>query len=308
MAATQTVEVTPRHRTGHARPGSRGVLRWLGPMGPALLMLLLFVAGPILWCFYSAFTNTALTGTGAGNVQFVGLANFQRMLADPQLVPSIILTIVFVVGSAIVGQNLLGLLIATLMQNRGRVIRAIVGTVVLGAWVLPEIVAAFIWYAFLNPEGTLNMVFKGMGLPAQNWLYTTPMLAVILANIWRGTAFSMLVYSAALSEVPPEVQESAEVDGASVFQRFWYITLPLVRRQIMTNLMLITLQTLSVFTLIFAMTAGGPGTKSQTLPLLMYQQAFKFSDLAYGMAIAFVLLAVGGIFSAIYMRVLKPEI
>lgn len=308
MAATQTVEVAPRRRTGHARPGSRGVLRWLGPMGPALVMLLLFVAGPILWCFYSAFTNTALTGAGAQNVQFVGLANFQRMLADPNLVPSIVLTIVFVIGSAIIGQNFLGLLISVLMQNRGRVIRGIVGTVVLGAWVLPEIVAAFIWYAFLNPEGTLNMVFKDVGLPAQNWLYTTPMLAVILANIWRGTAFSMLVYSAALSEVPPEVQESAEVDGATVFQRFWFITLPLVRRQIMTNLMLITLQTLSVFTLIFAMTAGGPGTKSQTLPLLMYQQAFKFSDLAYGMAIAFVLLAVGGVFSAIYMRVLKPEI
>jgi multiple sugar transport system permease protein len=308
MTATTTVDAKPRRRTGHARPGSRGTLRWLGPMGPALLLLLLFVAGPIIWCFYSAFTNTALTGVGAQNVKFVGFANFQRMFADPQLGSAVWLTLVFVIGSAIVGQNLLGLLISVLMQGRGRVIRSVVGTVVLAAWVLPEIVAAFIWYAFLNQQGTLNNILHFFGLAAQNWLYTTPMLAVILANVWRGTAFSMLVYSAALGEVPPDIQESAQVDGAGVFQRFWYITLPLIRRQIMTNLMLITLQTLGVFTLIFAMTAGGPGTKSQTLALLMYQQAFKFSDLAYGMAIAFVLLAVGGIFSAIYMRVLKPEI
>ena len=186
--------------------------------------------------------------------------------------------------------------------------RSIVGTIVVAAWVLPEIVGAFVWYAFLNPQGTLNAILGAVGLPDQDWSYSLPILAVILANVWRGTAFSMLVYSAALSDVPPELSEAAAIDGASGWKQLWYVTLPLIRRSIATNLMLITLQTLAVFTLIFVMTGGGPGTKSQTLPLLMYQQAFKFSQIGLGTAIALILLCVGGLFSVFYIRLLRPEV
>jgi multiple sugar transport system permease protein len=296
-----------RRRRGSKHPLSPSTGRWLVPMTPALLLLLLFV-GPIVWCVYSAFTNAALTGAGAGSVEFVGLDNFRRMLTDPEIGKAIWLTVVFVLGSAVIGQNTMGLFIALLMSGRNRVVRAVVGTVVVAAWVLPEIVAAFIWVAFLGRDGSLNAALNALGLPGQNWLFSVPILAVILANIWRGTAFSMLVYSAALSDVPPELTEAAEMDGAGGWRRLVYVTLPLIKHSIMTNLMLITLQTLAVFTLIFVMTGGGPGTKSQTLPLLMYQQAFKFSDIAYGTAIALVLLLVGAVFSLFYIRVLRPEV
>jgi multiple sugar transport system permease protein len=285
-----------------------GQLGRLLPMLPAVLLLALFFAGPILWCFYSAFTNAALTGAAASNAQFVGLANFRQLFADPQTAQAIWLTVVFVLGSAVFGQNLLGLVLALLMKGRNRFVRSIVGTIVVAAWVLPEIVGAFVWYAFLNPQGTLNAGLGAVGLPDQNWIYTIPIFAVILANVWRGTAFSMLVYSAALSDVPPELSEAAAIDGASGWKQLWYVTLPLIRRAIATNLMLITLQTLAVFTLIFVMTGGGPGTKSQTLPLLMYQQAFKFSQIGLGTAIALILLCVGGVFSAFYIRMLRPEV
>ena len=125
--------------------------------------------------------------------------------------------------------------------------------------------------------------------------------------MWRGTAFSMLVFSAALNDVPRELVEAAEVDGAGPWQRLWRVTLPVIRRSIMTNLMLITLQTLSVFGLIFTMTRGGPGNKSETLPIFMYQQAFQNSLIGYGTAIALVLLVVGALFSAVYIRMLKLE-
>jgi multiple sugar transport system permease protein len=286
----------------------RGQLGRLVPMLPAVLLLGIFFAGPILWCFYSAFTDAALTGAAASNPQFVGLANFRQLWADPQTLNAVWLTVVFVLGSAVLGQNLLGLVLALLMKGRNRFVRSIVGTIVVAAWVLPEIVGAFVWYAFLNPEGTLNAFLGAVGLPDQNWIYTIPIFAVILANVWRGTAFSMLVYSAALSDVPPELSEAAAIDGASGWKQLWYVTLPLIRRAIATNLMLITLQTLAVFTLIFVMTGGGPGTKSQTLPLLMYQQAFKFSQIGLGTAIALILLCVGGLFSVFYIRMLRPEV
>jgi len=201
----------------------------------------------------------------------------------------------------------LGLGLSLLMRRSTKVVRNFVGTAVIGAWVLPEIVAAYLLSAFFNDDGTLNVMLHAVGLPGQDWLYAAPIIAVSLANIWRGTAFSMLVYSAALSEVPKEIEESAEMDGASGLRRLIFVTLPMITRAIMTNLMLITLQTLSVFGLIYAMTRGGPGTKSQTLPLYMYEQAFSFSQIGYGTAIALVMLAIGAVFSLVYLRGLNSE-
>lgn len=275
-----------------------------GAYVPALLLLGVFFAGPLLWSVYSAFTNVALTGSSS--IDFVGLDNFRTMIHDSQFWNSLWLTLVFVVGSAVIGQNTLGLLIALLLRGRGKVARAAVSGLVIAAWTVPETVAGFCWYSFLHREGTLNAILHHVGF-SQNWLYTTPMLAVILANVWRGTAFSMLVYQAALNDVPPELHEAAAVDGASTWQRLRRVTLPLIRRSIVTNLMLITLQTLAAFGLIYVMTKGGPGTKSSTTPIYMYQESFQFYKLGYGTAMALVLLVIGAIFSLIYVRLIKVD-
>jgi len=224
------------------------------------------------------------------------------MFHDRQFWNSLWLTLVFVVGSAVIGQNTLGLLIALLLRGRGKTARALVSGLVVAAWTVPETVAGFCWYSFLHQEGTLNAILHRVGL-SQNWLYTTPMLAVILANVWRGTAFSMLVYQAALNDVPPELHEAAAVDGATGWQRLRRVTLPLIRRSIVTNLMLITLQTLAAFGLIYVMTKGGPGNKSSTTPIYMYQESFQFYKLGYGTAMALVLLV---IWLALYARVSAP--
>jgi multiple sugar transport system permease protein len=276
----------------------------IGAFLPALLLLGVFFAGPLLWAVYSAFTDVALTGSA--EINFVGVDNFTTMWQDQQFWNSLWLTLVFVVGSAVIGQNTLGLLIALLLRGRSKTSRAFVSGLVIAAWTVPETVAAFCWYSYLHREGTLNGILDWFGL-SQNWLYTTPMLAVILANVWRGTAFSMLVYQAALNDVPPELHEAAAVDGASAWQRLRRVTLPLIRRSIVTNLMLITLQTLAAFGLIYVMTKGGPGTKSSTTPIYMYQESFQFYKLGYGTAMALVLLVIGAIFSLIYVRLIKVD-
>ncbi|MEU4348631.1 sugar ABC transporter permease [Streptomyces sp. NPDC023838] len=281
------------------------VFRWL-PLAPATLLLLLFLAGPIGYCVYIAFTDMQLTGSSG--TSFVGFANFRRAFADPGFRNAVWLTVVFTVLSSIVGQNTLGLALAALMRHASRPVRTLTGTLVVAAWVLPEIVAAFLLYAFFRREGTLNAVLHWLHLPTQNWLFGLPILAVSFANVWRGTAFSMLIYSAALAEIPQEITEAAEVDGASGLRRLWHITLPMIRRSIGTNLMLNTLQTLSVFGLIWAMTRGGPGRRSQTLPVFMYDQAFLKSLIGYGTAVALLLLLVGALFSVVYLRLMKVEV
>ncbi|GAA3998194.1 sugar ABC transporter permease [Allokutzneria multivorans] len=278
------------------------------PLVPAVVLLGVFLIGPVLWTVYLSFTNTALSGSAARAPSFTGLDNFARLIEDPALLNAVWLTVVFTIGSAVIGQNCLGMLLAVLLAGRSRLLRSAVGGVVVLAWVLPELVAAFAIYAFLNADGTLNALLDGLGLPGQNWLYTAPMAAVVLANVWRGTAFSMLSYQAAMSDVPSDLLEAAQMDGAGPLRRFWHVTLPTIRRTVVTTLLLITLQTIGVFALIYVLTAGGPGEASQTLPLLMYEQAFVFREIGYGTATALVLLLVGGLFAAVYARTLREEL
>lgn len=294
----------PRRSRGASTPAVRTLLRGL-PTVPAVILLAVFLAGPIAYCVYYAFTDMQLTG--ASGTSFVGVDNFTRALKDTDFLNAVWLTLVFVVGSAVVGQNTLGLALAVLAQKATKPVRALINGVVIAAWVLPEVVAGYLMYAFFYNQGSLNSLLDALHLPDQNWLYTMPILAVCLANVWRGTAFSLMVFTAAINDVPQELVEAAEMDGAGPWQRLWRVVLPVIRPSILTNLMLITLQTLSVFGLIYTMTRGGPGNKSETLPIFMYQQAFQNSLIGYGTAIALVLLVVGALFSVVYIRLLKLE-
>lgn len=277
------------------------------PMVPAFVLLLLFMAGPIIYSVYLAFTDSAIRGDGAADTSFVGFDNFLTAFTDEQFWNSVWLTLVFTVVSAVIGQNLLGLCLALLMEKAHRWVTRGITAIVIAAWILPEVVAGYLLYTFFAEDGSLNAILESIGLPPQDLLFSLPIIAVAFANIWRGTAFSMLVYSAALSSVPSDVYESASIDGAGPLRRLWSVTVPLLRPAIATNLMLITLQTLSVFGLIFIMTGGGPAQQSQTLPLYMYEQAFSYGQLGYGTAVALLLLLIGAAASLAYLRLLPEE-
>lgn len=272
---------------------------------PAILLLLVFFMGPVLLTFYFAFTNLSLTGAAAQNIEFIGFENFVSMFQDPAFRKSIFLTIIFLIFSAVIGQQVLGLILALLMREKRRSFRRVIGTLVIAGWVTPEIVVAFIFVAFFSEAGTVNAVLEWFGIEQIAWLFQFPMACVIIANIWHGTAFSMLVYQSALGDVPKEIEEAAQIDGASIWQRVFRITLPMIKGAVVTNMVLITLQTLGVFTLIYAMTGGGPGYESATLPIFMYNAAFVNFQLGYGTAISLVLLLIGIVASLTYMRTLK---
>lgn len=278
---------------------------WLYFLLPSIVIMLLFFIYPILLTFFYSFTNLALTGEAAKELKFVGLDNYTRMFQDPTVRISIWNTLVFLIGSAVIGQQVLGFLIALLMKHKNKTFRRVIGTVVLAGWVTPEIVCALCLYSFFGDEGTLNAIISFFGISPVTWLFTVPMLTVILANIWHGTAFSMLVFQAALDDVPSEIEEAAVVDGASKMQILLRITIPYIRETITTNAMLVTLQTLGVFGLIYAMTGGGPGTKTTTLPIFMYNQAFVNYQLGYGTAISLLLLLLGIVLSLFYIRSFK---
>ncbi|GAB4096210.1 sugar ABC transporter permease [Brachybacterium horti] len=295
---------TPRRRS---RLGDRLTAVRAVPMLPAGILLVVFMLGPILYSLYLAFTDSAIRGEGASDTSFVGFTNFTDAFTDADFWNSVVLTLVFTLISAVIGQNVLGMLLALLMERANRVMTFTVTSIVIAAWILPEVVAGYLLYTFFADGGSLNTLLTSVGLPGQDLLFSAPIIAVSFANIWRGAAFSMLVYSAALSSVPGDVYESAALDGAGPVRRFVSVTIPLLRPAIATNLMLTTLQTLSVFGLIFIMTGGGPARQSQTLPLYMYEQAFSYGQLGYGTAVALLLLLIGAMASVAYLRLLPEE-
>ncbi|MBW5445643.1 ABC transporter permease subunit [Cohnella sp. CFH 77786] len=277
-------------------------------LSPSWLLLLLFFFVPTALTFYFAFTNMALTGEAAMASEFVGFHNFADMFRDPGFRTAVYNTMVYLVFSAVIGQQAVGFLLAFLMNGRSRAFRSIIGSIVLAGWVAPEVVCAFVWFAFLNDSGTVNMALEAAGLKPVAWLYSFPMVSVVIANIWHGTAFSMMVFQAALGDVPKEVEEAAMIDGASAWQRLVRVVLPMIGGSVVTNMVLVTLQTLGSFTMIYALTGGGPGNATETLPVYMYHQAFVNYQLGYGTAISLTLLVIGAAASLIYMKVLKVKI
>jgi multiple sugar transport system permease protein len=275
---------------------------------PLVVVVLAFLGWPIIWTLALSLTNKAVTGPTALHSSFIGLANYKELFASGSgLVHSILLSLYYLFASAYIGQALFGFVLAYLMLRCPYPVRAMVGSIVVVSWLIPEIIAAWMWFTLLSDGGTLQQALHGVGLPYQTWLISHPMISVSLANSWRGVAFSFLLFSAALADIPAELIEAAQVDGASAWRRLVRIIVPMLSATILVDLVLITLGTLNDFTLIFAMTGGGPGTSSTVLSVFMYQQAFVSFQLAYGTAIAVVLLAVGAVFAVVYIRILRRQ-
>lgn len=273
---------------------------------PALVLLLAFFIIPIVLTVYYSFTNMALTGGAAQNFQFIGLENYKRILSDPNTLVSIRNTFIFLIGS-LVGQSVLGFLIAYFMKGKAKAFRSVVGPCILAGWVMPEIVVSLCCLAFFDVSGTFNKIIGTLHIPGVDFIYGHPMLTIIIANVWHGTAFSMLNFQSALDNVSGDIEEAARVDGANRIQTLVRIIVPCIKDTIATNTMLNTLSTLGVFGLIWALTGGGPGMSTTTLPIYMYNQGLKNFQLGQGTAVGMILLFVGAVCSIIYTRLLKSD-
>ncbi len=280
---------------------------------PALLFVAVFLLYPFISIFYISFTNETLTGATALNPEFVGLDNytrlfnFDRWMSRGELGHSLLITAQFVIGSALIGQAGLGLLIAMAFHRRKGPLRETVFTLAIAAWIIPDVVVAFAWFAFLAPDdGTLNMILSGLGIRGPDWLLDHPMLSIILFNTWRGTAFSMLLFSSALSSIPPSYLETAEVIGASPWQKFRDILLPLLRGYIVTDLILITLWTFNTFTP-FLLTGGGPSFRSEVISIYTYRTGLQFFEFGKGSAIAVVVMLINLALASVYLLILRSR-
>jgi multiple sugar transport system permease protein len=279
---------------------------YLAGLTPAALLLALFFVGPALWAIGSSFTNRALVGLDAAHPRFVGLDNYTRLFGDPDFLKVIVNSVVFVLGSAVIGQFVLGLALALLLdhaERRGFVSTSFVYGSVLLAWVNPTIIAGFLWVAMFDYyNGSLNVGLHQLGLGPVDWFGQGPMLAIIIANTWRGTAFVMLIFLGALRTIPSDIYEAARVDGANAARRFWDHTLPMLRPIAALTLMSVTIATFGTFILIQALTNGGPSFQTEVIALYAFHEAFQAHAVGYGSTIAVVMLALNLGFAAVFLR------
>ena len=206
----------------------------------------------------------------------------------------------------------IGLALALLLnaQMRGR---SVIRAVLLLPMMLPAVVVGVVWRLMLNSNfGAVNGTLKGIGINADALTWTaSPKLAmasVIVADVWQWTPFMFLILLAGLQAIPQEPYEAALIDGASAWQTFRHVTLPLLKPAILIALLLRTMDLLRVFDQIFILTEGGPGFATETVSLYIYRTAFRFSNFGYAAAMSFVLLLITNVISVGYIRFLRTEV
>ncbi len=280
---------------------------------PALFFVAIFLVVPSLWVLWISMTNQTLTGEAALRPQFVGLANFRALfdfenwMVRGYFGNALRNSLLFVIGSALIGQAGLGLAIAWAFHRRRGMLRELIYTLAILAWIIPDVVVAFMWVAYLDRDhGTLNAVLSALGLGRVDWLIERPLLSIILFNTWRGTAFSMLLFSSALATLPPSYLEAAAVAGASAWQAFWDIILPSIRSHIITDLVLITLWTFNTFTP-YLITGGGPTFRSEVVSIYTFRIAFQHFEFGRGAAVAVVMMLINLALAWVYLSTLRRE-
>jgi multiple sugar transport system permease protein len=295
-----------RKRRGARRNGPLTLLL----LGPAALLIALFIVAPAVYGFYLSFTNTQLTGFAARDPKLVGIDNYVYLLTNSDFIASLGHTGEFVLFSAIIGQTVLGMIAAILLSRPWMRGKGILGAAVLLPMIVPEVVASLTWASVLsnNASGTLNRLTGIFGGTPTDWLQVVPLASVIVVNIWRGVAFAMIMFQAALEEVPAELIEAARIDGAKALQVFRYVTLPLIRGPVFLYLLLTTISTVGVFGLVYFLTQGGPGNATQLSAIYIYQRALQFSQIGIGSAASMILLVIVLVLGLVYVRLSKVEV
>jgi multiple sugar transport system permease protein len=273
-------------------------------VAPAAGLIGVFLIFPALWTLYLAVTDLRLTGLAAVEPRFVGLQNFIAAVSDPKFVNSVKVTLLFVAGS-LVGQVVLGFTLAWIFRGWRGVGRRLLEVLAIFAWIIPGSVVAFLWIAFLDgTSGTFNALLPGPLGDGTEWLLSYPLLSIVMFNTWRGTAFSMLLFGAALSAVPPSHLETARLSGAGTWQMLRDIVIPSIRGHVVTATLLIALWTFNLFTP-YLLTRGGPNFQTDVMPVFIFREAISSGRLGYGAAISAILLAINLLLAMIYLRMVR---
>jgi trehalose/maltose transport system permease protein len=281
-------------------------LGWLLVL-PSLLVVAFVALYPLIRTFMLSFTNQRLSGTRA--VRWVGLSNYTDLLANPTFLKSISNTVIFAAGSVFF-ETVLGLIIALVIHSNFKG-RGLLRTAMLVPWAIPTAVSSQMWAWMYNDVfGVINdLLVTRLGLFSEKiaWL-ASPILAlpaIIAVDVWKTTPFMALLLLAGLQIIPEDIYEAATVDGASKWQQFWTMTLPLLKPALMVALIFRSLDALRVFDIIYIM--KGTATETISMAVLARQTMIDLARLGEGAAISVVIFIILSLFVVAYTRFIRVE-
>ncbi len=274
-----------------------------GMVAPALAVTLVFALYPVVESFALSLHRIFLGIPSLGR-PFVGLENYAVLAADPLARQALLVTFAFVFLSTGL-ELLLGLGIALVIHEHFAG-RGWVRAAALIPWSIPTVVASQLWrYIFNDQYGLANLLLFGERVGNYVPWLAYPGIAfgiVVLADVWKTSSFAGLLILAGLQVIPDDVYDAARIDGASLWQRFWHITLPLLRPALLLALLFRTMDAFRVFDLVFVMTQGGPGGATQVLQFYGYKALFTEGRMGYGAAISVTVFVVIFLLSLVYIR------
>lgn len=299
-------------RPGSSRAGGRERAdRRLGYalVAPVVILLLAVTAYPLAYNLWNSFHSVNLS-IARGNHAFVGVKNYAKMFGSSEWVSALERTAAFTaVSIALETTAALGLALMLHRRFRGR---GFLRAAVLVPWAVPTVVSATLWKTMFDPRaGFVDYMLGNLGLPGAHttWLagIWTSWATILVADAWKNVPFVAIILLAGLQVIPNEVYEAAKMDGATAWQSFRRMTLPLLKPALAVALIFRTLQAFLVFDVIYIMTGGGPGVSTQTLAFLNWQTFLVGTDFGYGGAISVMLVVMSLAIAAVYVRLLRPE-
>lgn len=289
-------------RRGAARTAAAGVF-----VTPAAIVVLLLSIFPFLLSLAMTFSNWNLLYAGA---QFVGLANWQRLLADDTFRRAVTNTLFMTAAGTVIQYVIgLGLALCVLRVRRGQRFFRVV--FLLPMMISPAAVGYIIGrMQFSETQGPINDLLGKLGLGAVPWI-SNPAVApwtIVVADVWQWTSFMFILLLAGLQSLPEEPFEAARVDGASPWQVFAHLTLPLLMPVTVTAVLIRSLELFKLIDLVRVVTAGGPGTATQTVTLYVYDLALNRGDMGYGATVAYALLILVTVYALVYLGVTRRAV
>lgn len=271
---------------------------------PDVLGLLLFIVGPMLLAFVISFTDWRLVG----QPQFVGLHNYEIILKDPKFGASLGRTIIYTLGF-VPAVYTLSLGMAMLLTRRGRT-NFFFRTIYFMPVAMSMVVAGVIWRFMFDPgSGLINEMLSGIGLPTAQWTGSvqSAMFSVQLVAVWKNVGYFMIILLAGIQDIPSDYIEAAQIDGASRWQTFRHIIVPLLRPTSFFVIAILSISALQAFDQIYVMTRGGPAQATYTLVMYIYEKAFREWNFGYSGAMAVVLFFLIFIMTLVQVRFFRSS-
>ncbi len=268
-------------------------------LAPTLLFFLLFQYYPILKSVAISFADYGLLRR---ETPFVGLENYIRQFQDPLFLSALWNTLLFVAVCVVIGVAL-ALVIAVFVENTGRW-AGLYRTLYFIPVVTSLMATAMIWRWLYASNGLLNFLLTFVGLDPQAWLLSESLAlpSLMALTIWKNLGFDLILFSAALQSIPEELYEASSLDGANALQKFSYITLPQLRPIVVLVAITAVIRSFQVFTIVLAMTQGGPVNATRTIVYHVYEQGIQYDEMGYASAAAVILLLLVAVVTFFQLR------